>query len=538
MITVFIRLIGLVLVSLLFSACSLTQIAKNNEPILIVDPAPLEPEFNHLNKPADCSISHADLNEIPSIPEPDIWDRIRDGYQLDSINNKAIKQQLAWFTKHPDYMHRVATRGEKYLYHIVESLEDRNMPLEIALLPIVESAFDPFAYSHGRASGIWQIIPRTGKGLGLKQNWWYDGRRDILASTNAALNYLEALHKRFDGDWLLALAAYNSGGGNVSKAIRKNKKRNQPTDFWHLKLPRETRAYVPKLIALSQIIKDPSNFGITLKPIADEPYFAPVDAVSQIDLAQIGELAEIEMDLVYQLNPGFNRWATDPDGPHTILLPREKENLFRAKLAALPESGKVTWDRYKIRSGDSLITIAKKFNLSVESLKSINNIKGSFIRAGKTLIVPIAGATDSHYSLAVSERLRKRHAYSAQKETGHRIDYVVKTGDSFWSIAKAFGVRSSKIARWNNMALKDPIKPGQTLVLWTKIPQAKHTNAGQIIRKVSYKVRNGDSLHLIASRFRLNIKDILRWNHIDPTKYLQPGQSLTLFVDVRQTAEG
>ncbi len=533
------RCISIFYISFFISSCSLIQLKTNDQNLAQEDITPEIadiPEFSYLSLPGDCLITHAELKETPPLPSPDLWDRVRGGYQLKEINNKAINQQLKWYAKHPEYINRVVTRGEKYLFHIVNQIDGRDMPMELALLPIVESAFDPFAYSHGRASGLWQIIPGTGRGLGLKQNWWYDGRRDVLTSTNAALNYLESLHARFDGDWLLALAAYNAGGGNVSKAIRKNKKKNKPTDFWSLKLPRETRAYVPKLIALSKLFKNPELYGLELKSVADAPFFAEINVKSQIDLAQIGELAELDMDTVYQLNPGFNRWATDPDGPHHILVPVAKAKVFQAKLDAMPDSGRVTWDRYTIKSGDSLISIAKKFSLSVSALRNINDIRGSFIRAGKTLIVPIATESSDHYSLAATERLKKRRASSALKESGHRIEYQVKSGDSLWSIAKAYGVRSNKIARWNNMALRDPIKPGQKLVLWTKTPHSKTKKDGQVIRKLSYKVRSGDSLHLIADKFRLNVKDILRWNHIDPTKYLQPGQSLTLFVDVRQTA--
>ena len=481
----------------------------------------------------ECEVSAEHVAEAEPFLPPDLWDRIRAGYTLDSIHNKRVQQQLNWYAKHPKYMERVAKRGERYLHHIVTELERRDMPLEIALLPIVESAFDPFAYSHGRASGIWQIIPGTGKSLGLKQNWWYDGRRDIVASTDAALTYLQRLHKRFDGDWLLALAAYNSGGGNVSKAIRRNKKRNKPTDFWHLDLPNETKAYVPRLLALSHLVKHPQNYALTLYSIPDAPYFESVHIGSQIDLAQAADLAELDMDVIYHLNPGFNRWATDPKGPHDLLVPHGTGEKFKLKLAAIPEDHKVTWDRYTIKSGDSLSTIARKYKISVASLKAINDMRSNLIRAGKTLIVPIATKNDSFYSHSQSQRLASRRALAAKSATGKKMTYTVKKGDSLWSIAKRFGIRSTKIARWNNMALRDPIKPGQTLVLWSKTPFLADSSGEKVVRKVKYRVRNGDSLARIADKFQLRIKDILRWNEIDASKYLQPGQSLTLFVNVK-----
>ena len=526
----------LFVLSTLFSGCGgLTQLKtssnfeKTDDALKksVVEPLP------YLNLGDECEVSNERIDLAEAYEPPDLWDRIRDGYALKPSKNKRIQQQLNWYVKHPNYMERVAKRGERYMYHIVNEIERRDMPLEIALLPIVESAFDPFAYSHSRASGIWQIIPGTGKSLGLKQNWWYDGRRDIVASTDAALTYLQQLHKRFDGDWLLALAAYNSGGGNVSKAIKRNKKRNKPTDFWNLDLPKETEAYVPRLLALSQLVQSPEHYSLTLYSISNSPYFEAVHIGSQIDLAQAAELAELDMDVLYHLNPGFNRWATDPKGPHDLLVPFGKGEKFKLKLQAIPEDHKVTWDRYTIKSGDTLSTIARKYKISVASLKAINDMRSNLIRAGKTLIVPIATKNDHFYSHSQSQRLATRRAQAAKSESGQRMTYTVKKGDSLWSIAKRFGIRSTKIARWNNMALKDPIKPGQKLVLWSETPFLADSSGEKVMRKVKYRVRNGDSLARIASKFQLRIKDILRWNEIDASKYLQPGQSLTLFVNVK-----
>ncbi|MFL0799351.1 MAG: LysM peptidoglycan-binding domain-containing protein [Agarilytica sp.] len=462
--------------------------------------------------------------------EVDLWERLRKGYQIPKHSNRRIEMELNWYAKHPSYMKRVSERANRYLFHIVEAIEKRNMPMEIALLPIVESAFDPFAYSHGRASGMWQIVPGTGKMLGLKQNWWYDGRRDVLASTEAALTYLERHHKRFNGDWLLALASYNSGAGNVSKAIRKNKRLGKPTDFWNLDLPKETKAYVPRLLALSMLVGNPKKYNIALTPIFNKPYFAPVAIGSQIDLAQAAALADIDMDVLYHLNPGFNRWATDPHGPHELLVPADKAEAFAAKVASIPKGERVTWERYTIRNGDSLSTIAQKYKVSVASLRSINQLRGSSIRAGKTLMVPVATKSGKHYSFSVEERVAKRYASTAKREKGQKIDYIVQRGDSLWSIGKQYKVSPSKLAKWNSMAPRDPIKPGQKLKIWTKTAQT--TSKSGVIRKVSYRVRNGDSLARIAQKFSLRVNDILKWNQINKTKYLQPGQKLTLFVDV------
>lgn len=512
---------------ILISSCSNTQDPVTDQNSAFSADNGINPD-NILDP--DCFVTAAEHAATEPMALVDLWERIRLGYKLPQQDNRRIEQQLSWYARHPAYMKRVSARAERYMYHIVEELERRKMPLEIALLPIVESAFDPFAYSHGRASGMWQIVPGTGRMLGLKQNWWYDGRRDVVASTNAALNYLERLHKRFNGDWLLALAAYNSGGGNVSKAIRKNKKRGKPTDFWHLDLPKETKAYVPRLIALSRLIAEPSKHNVVLTPIFNRPHFASVKVGSQIDLAQAAELADIDMDVLYHLNPAFNRWATDPKGPHELLIPIEKSLAFAEKVATIPQSERVTWDRYTIKSGDSLSTIAQKYKVSVASLRSINQLRSNSIRAGKTLMVPMATKSGKHYSYSVDERVAKRYASTSMREKGQQIDYIVKPGDSLWTISRRYKVSTGKIAKWNSMAPRDPIKPGQTLKIWTKAAVTPSKNG--VIRKVSYRVRSGDSLARIAQKFRLNVSDILKWNQLSRKKYLQPGQNLTLFVDV------
>lgn len=497
---------------------------------------------DHLALNPDCFVSAEDYQFYSASEQVDFWDRLRQGYGLPQLDNHRIDMERAWYQKHPAYMLRVTERGAPYLFHIVEELERRNMPLEIALLPIVESAFDPFAYSHGRASGMWQIIPGTGKMLGLKQNWWYDGRRDVVASTDAALRYLEGLHKRFDGDWLLALAAYNSGAGNVSKAIRRNKSLGKPIDFWNLRLPKETQAYVPRLLALSQLFLEPEKYQLSFFPVANLPTFAAVDVGSQIDLAQAARLANLDIETLYLLNPAFNRWATDPQGPHKLLVPIEKAELFEQQLTGIPPQERVTWQRYTIQRGDTLSGIAKKFELSVKSLKSINKLNSHIITAGKTLMVPVAAQQDEHYSLSLDQRVSQRYQQVAQAKSGQSIDYTVKAGDSLWDISRHYKVGVRQLAKWNSMAPTDPIKPGQKLKIWTTAPssqtsskaspQAAPGNNAGIIRKVSYKVRSGDSLARIAQKFRVSIKDITRWNQISTAKYLQPGQSLTLYVDV------
>ncbi|HED17058.1 MAG TPA: lytic transglycosylase, partial [Gammaproteobacteria bacterium] len=275
----------------------------------------------------------------PPAPPPaaqDLWARLRSGYRLPDADHKRVGSHLQWYVKHPEYLNRVIDRAEPFMYFILDEIDKRNMPAEIALLPIVESAFQPFAYSHGRAAGIWQFIPGTGRMYGLKQDWWYDGRRDVIAATHAALDYLNALNKHFKGDWLLALAAYNSGQGTVDKAIRYNRKRKRPTDFWHLRLPKETRGYVPRLLAISNVFADPDQHGLQLRSLENKPQILIVSTGSQLDLALAADMAGIDLERLYKLNPGYNRWATDPAGPHQLVLPIANVEPFNIALASLP----------------------------------------------------------------------------------------------------------------------------------------------------------------------------------------------------------
>jgi membrane-bound lytic murein transglycosylase D len=431
------------------------------------------------------------------------------------------------------------TRAEPFIHYILEEAEKRNMPTELVLLPIVESAYQPFAYSHGRAAGIWQFIPSTGRLYGLDQNWWYDGRRDIYASTQAALNYLQNLNKLFDGDWTLALAAYNSGSGTVQRAIRKNKKKGKPTDFWHLKLPKETRAYVPKLMALKELVESPELYGISLRCIPDAPGFVSVDTESQIDIALAAELAELDVDTLYEYNPAFNRWATSPDGPHRLLLPYENAEIFKANLALLPDDQRVQWKRHKIKSGETLSHIAVKYNTTVTELRKINSIRGNNIRAGQHLLIPVASRSQSSYTLSSSQR--KKAIQSTKKGNKARVNHYVQSGESFWTISRKYDVNMHSLAKWNSMAIRDPLRKGQKLVVWTNNTGSTTKSNGQkpshTIQRISYTVRNGDSLSRIASRYSVSVSDLHRWNSIKG-KYLQPGQKLKLYIDVTEQNRG
>ncbi len=509
----------------------------------------------------------------------DIWTRIEAGFGLPLPDNKRVRSQYEWYAAHTDYLARASERARPYLYLIMEQIEERGLPAELALLPIVESAFQPFAYSHGRAAGIWQFIPSTGRHFGLKQNWWYDGRRDIYASTRAALDYLKQLSERFDGDWMLALASYNAGGGTVSRAIRRNRENGLPTDFWNLRLPNETRAYVPKLIALARLLKERGAAELNLAEIPNEPYLERVNVGSQIDLALAARLAEMDLDDLQHLNPGFNRWATDPTGPHYLMLPRDKVDAFRKELATLPPERRVTWVRHTIEPGETLSEIADDYHVSVSAVMATNDLHRSLIRAGDHLLIPVGGREGQRVAGAADDgddRIRLVHAVKsgdslwkiarrygvshhdlahwneldedAVLRPGDRLTvwtdggqsggtatgggeasvHVVASGESLWTIARRYDVDHHQLARWNGIGTDAVLQPGQELIVRAGASRPADTPARQ--QTVRYNVRRGDSLYTIAQRFDVSVDDLRRWNDVDG--YIHPGQKLTLHVDV------
>ena len=461
----------------------------------------------------------------PAIPaDGSLWGQIRQGFRLSGTEQAAVAKRAAEYGRNPRQVERIFKRGDPYLAYIYEEVIKRNFPTEIVLLPFIESGYDPFAYSHGRAAGMWQFIPGTGKMYGLKQDWWYDGRRDIIESTRAALDYLDYLQQRFDGDWLLAIAAYNSGSGHVSKAIERNRKAGKPTDFWHLQLPGETAAYVPKLLAISDVVRHPSKYNVVLAPVDPAPAFAIVATEGQLDIAIAAELASIDTEELYLLNPGFNRWSTHPDGPHQLAIPVAQSAVFEKNLAALPEDQRVKWVRHKIRSGETLSHIARRYNTTVSVLRSTNIMKGSGIRAGQHLLVPVAAQDASRYA-ALAKHLQPARPAS------NKVTHKVRQGDSLWMIARQNNVTVNQITRWNRLDGGALIKPGQQLVIWKK---GKTAANGKRVRTVNYTVRNGDSLYRIARKFNVSISDLRRWNNLAKGKYLQPGQRLKLYVDVTQ----
>ncbi|MGH8688579.1 MAG: transglycosylase SLT domain-containing protein [Burkholderiales bacterium] len=387
-------------------------------------------------------------------PTDDLWLRLRRGFAMPDLYSPRVDERTAWYVANQDYLQRVFERSRRYLFHIVAELEKRQMPTELALLPMVESAFNPMAYSRSHASGLWQFIPGTGKRYELTQNWWYDGRRDVVDSTNAALDYLQDLYQ-MTGDWYLALASYNCGENNVARAIAKNRKAGKPTDYLSLPLPRETRGYVPKLQALKNLIANPAAYGITLAPIPNEPYFATVDKLRDIDVQLAAKLAEMPLDEFIALNPGLSRPVIRSAEAPRIVLPADKVETFNANLAKVDDDALVSWKNYQPRQGDSLASIARKHGLTLSQLREVNGISPYAHHMPKLLVVPIDAASESFTPMPIM--------YAPPVPSGGRT-HVVRRGETEWGIARRYGVTVKDLRRWNRIGPQ--LRAGQRLAIF------------------------------------------------------------------------
>jgi membrane-bound lytic murein transglycosylase D len=409
---------------------------------------PVEGERRDLSEPQ--TVAKVDR----TAPTDDLWLRLRRGFAMPDIRSPRVDERMRWYIDNPEYLQRMFERTRRYLFYIVEQLEDRNMPTEIALLPMVESAFNPMAYSRSHAVGLWQFIPGTGKRYELTQNWWYDGRRDVVASTGAALDYLQDLYE-MHGDWQLALASYNWGENNVARAVAKNRKAGKPTDYLSLPMPRETRGYLPKLQALKNLIANPGAYGITLTPIPNEPYFVAIEKTRDIDVLLAAKLAEMPIEDFVNLNPGFSRPLIRSEVAPHIVLPADKVQVFQANLAELDEDELVSWKTYQPRRGDSLASIARTHGLTLAQLREVNGISRHSSRVPKQLIVPIESDAEAFAPMPIM--------YAPPMPSGGRT-HIVRRGETPWSIARHYGVPLKDLQRWNR--IQTHIRAGQRLVIF------------------------------------------------------------------------
>jgi membrane-bound lytic murein transglycosylase D len=370
--------------------------------------------------PAPPSPPRRAIAAVPPEPPPnDLWLRIRGGFAMRDLDSPLVREWEQWYSSRPDYVARMVERSRRVLFHVVEEIEKRRMPLEVALLPMIESAYNPEAYSRAHASGMWQFIPSTGRNYGLRQTFWYDGRRDIVAATNAALDYLEKLYGMFN-DWELALASYNWGEGAVSRAVARNQAKGLPADYESLDMPAETRNYLPKLQAVKNIVADPARFGLSLADIPNEPYFATVSARRHIDVKLAATLAEIPMEEFRFLNPAHNKPVINANAAETIVLPRDKVEIFRANLEA-HDKPLVSWQAYTVKPGDKTESIAAKHGMSVAELKQINGISGRpRLKTGQPLLVPVKAGAEPHLPdlpapLLASQAKKKRYVPASRR---------------------------------------------------------------------------------------------------------------------------
>jgi len=485
-----------------------------------------------------------------------LWDRLFDSYSLPPVEHEEINRELEWFLNHPGYVDRVQKRAEPFLYSIVKQFEKNDIPGELALLPVIESAFQPDAVSPANAAGIWQFIPSTGRIYGLKQSRSYDGRRDVYASTRAAIKYLKKLHSDFNGDWLLAIAAYNCGEGAVARAIQKNVARNRPTDFWSLDLPDETRSYVPRLLAVAKLFAEADQYGIDLHPIPNEALFKPVKVSSQMDLALAADAADISLEKLYELNPGFKRQYADVEGSYRLFIPADKKiREFKQELERLAQNSQPPGrDRPSIadeliaaRDSESAHADAAAGDKGRVSRSDKNRKSESFQKdqkgkaKGKNSRDQGAEIIASKSSGKIVQKIRNGDQVAAApaknklvKASSKQSTYTVQEGDTLWSIAKKHSVDVDQLAKWNGLSAKNGLKTGHNLVLWNKDAANKLPIASSGIKSsqsISYVVRQGDTLFSISKRFKVSVADLRKWNGSKIEKQIQPGRSIMVQVE-------
>jgi len=397
---------------------------------------------------------------LAPVIEQDLLARMRNGFRLPDIDSKYVRQQERWSAEHPTYIRDLFARAEPFLYYIVDEIEKRGLPMELALLPAVESAYKTNAVSRSKAAGLWQFIPSTGRHFGLRQDYWYDGRRDLITATDAALTYLTQLNGQFDGDWFITLAAYNAGQGTIRRAIKKNKRANRPTDYQSLKLRLETQRYVPKLIALKNLVENPEHYGVELPNIANKQTITTIDLPGQIDLKQFAQNANINYANLKNLNGAHKRWATSPNGPHRLIV--RLRDLHRAKTAGQQMAGapKIKYRQHPIKQGESLSTIARQYGVTVGAIKTSNNMKNNNIRAGRNLVIPVRGLPDSQ--AIATKPTNKNTIGSASKKVIHRV----KKGDTLWSIARRYQVKLQELISWNQLSRTQILSLNQQLLVF------------------------------------------------------------------------
>ncbi|MGE5336255.1 MAG: transglycosylase SLT domain-containing protein [Gemmatimonadota bacterium] len=402
----------------------------------------------------------------------DLWERIRRGFKMPDLTGRLADNSTRWYASQPDYIGRMASRGSRYLFHIVDEIEKRGMPTELALLPFVESAMQPEAESHAKAAGLWQFIPSTGKLYQLEQNLWKDERRDVLESTRAALDYLQNLYEEF-GDWNLALAAYNCGEACVTKAIARNRARHRPVDYASLPLPKETKYYVPKLQAIKNIVRSPETYDIALPAIQNEPYFVVVRKTRDIDIITAARLAEMPIDEFRALNPSFKRPVITAAGQSPILLPADHAETFIGNLAAYEATGQPlsNWTTYAMQPKETIAEVADRVGISEAALREANRVPPKFrLASGSTILIPRDETMEGDIQ---PDMLDASFALVPERPNLRQITYRVRRGDTLYSIARRWRVQPDDIVAWNRLRSR-ALFAGQRVNLMVTSTPARH----------------------------------------------------------------
>ena len=465
------RLILTALLTLLLAACATqgTQTSGNAAGANATANSQFEVDPALRKATADQTID-LDHNSVDALAkgQGDLWGRIRNGFQLTDLDGDLVQTQLTWYTSRPDYVQRMTERSQKYLYHIVESLEQRHMPTELALLPFIESAYNPQALSVAKAAGMWQFVPTTGRDYNLKQNLFQDQRRDVLASTNAALDYLSRLHDMF-GDWYLALAAYNWGEGNVQRAIARNQAAGLPTDYMSLKLPTETRNYVPKLQAVKDIIANPQAYGLTLPEVPNRPYFVSVKTSHDIDVDVAAQLAELPLDEFKALNPSFRKPLIVGSSDSPILLPFDNAQIFERNLRA-HDGPLSSWTTYTVTTRETPAALAQRIGVDADTLVSINKIPtGMRLKSGSTLLVPKTADNVDDISADVVENAVL--SIEPDLPDTRKVLVRVRKRETIAQLALRYNVSIGQIQSWNKTR-RTSFTPGQTVFLHLPVDKA------------------------------------------------------------------
>ncbi|WP_051711324.1 lytic transglycosylase [Andreprevotia chitinilytica] len=476
-----------------------------------------------------------DATQVPAYT--DLWSRVRAGFTIPDVDNGLVEKWENYYAARPEYLNRIVDRGRRYMFFVAEQVEKRGMPMELALLPAIESAYNPKAESPARAAGMWQFIPDTGKRYGLERTWWYDGRRDVVAATQAALDYLQQLHDQF-GDWQLALASYNWGENAVARAVAKNQAAGLPTDFASLRMPDETRNYVPKLLAIRNLIANPQAYGIQLSSLPNTPYFATIQPGRHMDVKVAAELAEIPVDELLRLNPGFIRPVIAYKDERKLVLPAEKVDTFQKNLAAF-DKPLLNWQPYVTKPGEAFDKLAVNFGISAAELKDINDIGNRERTArGQTILVPMmAGLDVSERQTLVALQANKQAdpidtgANDAPRRVASNVrEHKVARGDTVFNVAKRYGVTVATLRDLNGLR-GNAIHAGQVL----KVAAVEAPVRGKVAASASAKadqrefvvVKRGDTLASIAKRHRLSVAELKRINNLG-NRGLAPGTRLAL----------